>query len=114
MWMIAYHSSSKDFLSKIIENTRLAAVALCVVSYVDGGLRHSVEVQAESLYEAVVLAVRTFRSHDCDPGSGRELEVEVRSAVTHTITLKKVQDWLNGGAKSPKEAVLKERLRSLL
>ena len=103
-------------MSKIIENAKLAAVALCVVSYVDVdcGLRHSVEVQAESLYEAVVLAVRTFRSHDCDPGSGRELEVEVRSAVTHTITLKKVQDWLNGGAKSPKEAVLKERLRSLL
>ena len=114
MWMIPCHSSSKDLLSKIIETAGLAAAALCFVSYVDGGLRHSVEVQAESLYEAVVLAVRTFRLHDCDPGSGRELEVEVRSAVTHTITLKKVQDWLSGGAKSPKEAVLKERLRSLL
>jgi hypothetical protein len=91
-----------------------AAVALCVVSFVDGGMRHTVEVQADSLYEAAVLAVRTFRLHDCDPGPGRELAVEVRSSVTHTITLKKIQDWLNGGAKSPKEAVLKERLRELL
>jgi hypothetical protein len=78
------------------------------------GIRHSVEVQAESLYEAAVLAVHTLREHDCEPGEISKLEVEIRSSVKHEITLKRVRQWLNGGAKSPKEAVRKERLRELL
>jgi hypothetical protein len=102
-------------LAKIIENARLRDVASCVVSYLDTeGLRHNVEVEAESLYEAAVLAIRTFRQHDCEPGQVSTLEVEVRSSVIHTVTPKKIYEWLNGGAKSPKEAVMKERLRALL
>jgi len=31
-------------------------------------LRHTVEVEAESLYEAAVLAIRTFRQHHCGQG----------------------------------------------
>jgi hypothetical protein len=81
----------------------------CVVSYLDlSGIRHSVEVAADSLFEAAVLAMRTFREHDCEPESLSKLEVEIRSSVTHTVTPKRVQEWLNGGAKSPKEAVMKE------
>ena len=102
-------------LSKIIENARLRVVASCVVSYIDTeGLRHTVEVEAASLYEAGVLAIRTFRQHECEPGQVSNLEVEVRSSVIHTITPRRIYDWLNGGAKTPKEAVMKERLRSLL
>ena len=92
-----------------------AAVAFCIVSYLDTeGLRHTVEVEAESLYEAAVLAIRTFRQHDCEPGRASRLEVEVRSSVIHTITPLRVHEWLNGGAKTPREAVTKERLRALL
>ena len=73
-------------LAKIIENARLRVVASCVVSYLDTeGLRHTVEVEAESLYEAAVLAIRTFRQNDCEPGNVSTLEVEVRSSVIHTI-----------------------------
>ena len=87
----------------------------CIVSYLDtGGIRHAVEVQADSLYEAVVLAVKTLREHDCAPADISKLDVEIRSSVTHEITLKKVRQWLNGSAKSPKEAVMKERLREML
>lgn len=44
-------------------------MASCIVSYLDiEGLRHTVEVEAETLYEAAVLAIRTFRQHDCEPG----------------------------------------------
>jgi len=90
-------------------------MATCVVSYLDGeGLRHAVEVQADSLYEAAVLAVRTFKQHDCPPAEMTNLEVEIRSSVTHTINLRKVNQWLKGGARSPKEAVTKDRLRALL
>jgi len=90
-------------------------MASCIVSYVDTeGLRHSVEVEADSLYEAAVFAVRIFREHSCEPGQASKLEVEIRSSVTHTVTLKKIHDWLRGGAKTPKEAVMKERLKALL
>ena len=61
----------------------------CLVSFTDPeGFRHSVEVQAESLYEAVVLATRAFKEHACAPGLGSELEVKIQSpAVTHTCLL---------------------------
>ncbi len=78
------------------------------------GLRHTVEVEAQSLYEAAVLALRTFRQRDCEPGQASKLEVEIGTSVTHTVTLRKIHDWLKGGARTPKEAVMKERLRSIL
>ncbi len=90
-------------------------MAACIVSYVDvEGLRHAVEVEAESLYEAAVLAVRTFRQHHCEPGELSKIEVEIRSSITNTVTLKNIHTWLQGGARSPKEAVTKERLRALI
>ena len=90
-------------------------MATCVVSYLDtSGIRHSVEVDAQSLYEAAVMAIRVFREHDCEPREASRLEIEVRSSVVHTLTIRKVHDWLNGGAKTPKEAVTKEKLRGLL
>ena len=90
-------------------------MGLCTVSYVDTeGIKHSVEIEADTLYEAAVLAVKTFKQHHCEPGEISKLDVEIRSSVTHTVTLKKVRQWLNGGAKTPKEAVMKERLRALL
>ena len=72
-------------------------------------------VEAESVYEAVVLAVRAFREHECEPGSGSRLEVEAKTpSVTHTVSMRKVREWLDGGAKSPNEKVTKERLKGLL
>ena len=90
-------------------------MATCVVSFTDlEGLGHSVEVDAESLYEAAVLAIRTFRQHGCEPGLVTRLDVQVRTAVTHTVTLQKIEAWLSAGSRTPKEAVTKQRLRSLL
>jgi hypothetical protein len=90
-------------------------MASCVVSYLDSeGVRHTVEVEASGLFEAATLAIRTFRQHNCGPGPASRLEVEVRSSVTHTVTAQKVQDWLTGGARNPKEKILKDRLRSIL
>ena len=72
------------------------------------------EVEAESLFEAAALAMRTFKQHDCEPGPITKLEVEIRSAVTHTVTPKKIHQWLHGSAGTPKEAAMKERLRNLV
>ncbi len=90
-------------------------MATCIVSYVDmDGLRHAVEVEAESLYEAAVLAVRTFRQHNCAPDERNELEVEMRTSVIHTVTLEKIHSWLRGRSRGPKDVLMKERLRTLL
>jgi hypothetical protein len=90
-------------------------MASCVVSFVDTeGIRHTVDVEAESLFEDAALAMRTFKQHDCEPGPITKLEVEIRSAVIHTVTPKRIHQWLHGGAKTPKEAVMKDRLRTLL
>jgi len=77
-------------------------------------MRHSVEVEAESLYEAGVLALRTFRQHGCEPGLHTEIEVEIRTAVKHFVTSKKIQEWLQRGGNSPKEVLVKERLKVLM
>jgi hypothetical protein len=92
-------------------------MAVCIVSFLDlDGVRHSVEVQADGLYEAAVLGLVAFKKHDLDlnPKGLAQLEVEVRSSITHTVTVRRVHNWLQQGVKSPKEAAMKERLRALL
>jgi hypothetical protein len=43
------------------------------------------------------------------------MEVEARCpAVTHTVSMKKVEDWLRSAAKSPADRIMKERLKDLL
>jgi hypothetical protein len=75
----------------------MAAVVLriCAPSFSDvRGIRHTVEVEAKSLYEAVVLGVRRFRQ---DPwiqqvGEATVLEIEVREPATrHSLTLAHVE-----------------------
>jgi len=34
--------------------------------------------------------------------------------VTHTVTVKKLQDWLDGGGNSPRDLLLRKRLKELL
>ena len=69
-------------------------------------------VQPETLDEAVALAVRAFREHDCTPGPASQIEVEARSpAITRTVSLIKISDWLNSACKSPNEKIMKEPLR---
>src|SRR3989442_13044569 len=96
------------------ENAILRFMAACIVSFVDlDGIRHSVEVEAEGLYEASVLGLCAFRKHELEPGGLTQLEV-VRSSVKHILTVTKVREWLQRGVRAPKEAILKERLRTLL
>lgn len=92
-------------------------MAHCVVSFLDtDGLRHSVEVEAEGLYEAAVLGLAAFKKHDIELSANglHTLDVEVRSSITHSVPVRKVYQWLQQGVRTPKEAVLKERLRGLL
>lgn len=82
---------------------------------VPNGFQHSVQVQAESTYEAAAVAIRAFREHGCGPGPASQIQIEVQApSVTHMVTLGKVEEWVRSGAKSPKQKMAKERLRALL
>jgi hypothetical protein len=93
-------------------------VRICAVSFVTCAASGTqVEVQAESLFEAAILAVRTFRG---DPwiehvGPATVLDIEVREpAAKHAITMMQVERWLEGASTSPNEGVKKAKLRDLL
>ena len=94
------------------------ALRLCTVSFKDPrGIRHSVEVEAESLFEAVVFAVSRFRK---DPWAGQVanatlLDVEVREpSMRHSISLQQVERWLGGATPNPSEASKKAKLKMIL
>ena len=97
-------------------------MAFCRVSYRDtDGIEHAVEVTANSLYEAVALAVARFRRDDgwamCPPGPGCEFHVKMLpdSPVTYTVELGKVETFAkHGTAKGPKDILQKERIKELL
>lgn len=78
------------------------------------GVRHSAEVDADGLSEASVLGLCAFCKQDLEPGRLTQLEVKVVSSFTHTLSVTKVGEGLQGGVRTPKEAVLKDRLRTLL
>ena len=91
---------------------------VCVVTITDSrGIRHSVEVTAESLFEAGVIALRTLRKAgwvEESPGPGTRLEIEVRESVTHTVTVAQLHRWASGAARSPAEKVRREKMREML
>lgn len=94
-------------------------VQTCTVTFRDlEGTSHSVEVVAETLYEAAGLALQAFRQArfiDPDPGSATRLEVEVRSpAVRHTVTVNQLRKWATSGSSDPRDGIRKKRLAEVL
>jgi hypothetical protein len=77
-----------------------------------------VEVTAESLFEAGVLAVAARRKAgwvEENPGPGMRLEIDVRDpSVTHVVTIAQLQRWATGVARSPGEKIKREQMRALL
>ena len=92
----------------------------CRVSFTDGeGILHAVQVPAASLFEAAALAVAEFRRcgfmNDATPGPATRLTVTVKAPVSvHELPLGKLMSWLESGVKSPREEVLRNRLREVL
>ena len=90
------------------------------VSFIDSaGIRHSVEVPAESLYEAAALAVKEFRRHPwsdgIEPGTMTRLEVNIKSPMTtHEVSIRQLEKWVTSTSKSPSDSLLKSRVRALL
>ena len=94
-------------------------MARCQVSYTDGdGLLHAIEVEAESLYEAVALAVAEFREDDMNqsmPAAMTEFIVSVyRNPTEHRIRLNQVTRWAQHTVKDgPAGVVKRQKVRTL-
>ena len=92
----------------------------CRVSYKDAeGIDHSIEVEADSLYEAVALAVSEFRQGEIEsemPGPATEFCVMVlRKPVEHRICLDRVTKWAEPTTRDGPTGVTKrQHVRTLL
>jgi hypothetical protein len=79
---------------------------------------HSIDVTAETLYEAIAQALATLRVYAWvgDIGKGlTTVTVKVRHPeVTHVVKIQDFENWLKRGCRSPAETALKMRLRKLL
>lgn len=81
------------------------------------GTDHTVEVTAESLYEAVGKALLILRQDPWVDQIGEGLtEVRVRvsqPAVEHKVLVKDFRRWLENQGKTPAECALKSRLAEM-
>lgn len=95
------------------------AVRSCRVTVQDlEGVAHSVDVTAESLYEAVAQGLVALRGHDWVAGIKQQDVVRVSVAdvrVEHQVKLSDFTKWLERthGA-SPREILQRRRVRSIL
>ena len=91
----------------------------CKVSSFDlKEVKHTVEVSAGSVYEAVAQALRIFRDNNWveDIGHGQTpITVKVKHPeIEHTVRVQDFERWLEASPRSPAEMILKNRLRELL
>ena len=91
----------------------------CIITFTDfEGSRHSVEVMADSLYEAAALALKAMAQAefiDPSPGPASRFEIQVRPpAVTHSVTVGQVRRWIESGSSDPRVAIKKARLAEML
>ena len=93
------------------------ALRTCTVSFSGpSGIRHSVDVTAESVYEAAALGVSALRKNGWADAValGTELEIQVRPPTFHCITVHQIHRWCDGIATSPDETLKKRKLKQLL
>jgi hypothetical protein len=92
--------------------------APCLCCFDVKGVEHSVEVSADSLYEAVAQGLRAFGQNDWidDMGQGQTtVTVIVKNPeVEHKVRIQEFERWLDSQGRTPAEVSLKTRLRTLL
>jgi hypothetical protein len=95
------------------------AVRACRVTCRDAqGVEHTVQVTAQSLFEAVAQALRVFRGHDWtdEPNSdSASVVVTIKPVeVEHRVRIRDFQIWLESAPRSPAEMALKRHLPGIL
>jgi len=96
------------------------AVRSCRVTYLDsGGIEHTLQVSAQTLYEAVAQALRIFRDQPWCESDLRQSAASVlvkiaQPHIEHRVKISDFEAWLACAGKSPVEAILKSRLREIV
>ena len=94
------------------------ASRVCTVSFKAAtGISHSVDVEAETLYEAAGLGLARLKKDGWIEGlgPGTRLEIAVREPSTlHSLTVQQVQRWASGVTTSPAEVLRRTRVKQLL
>jgi hypothetical protein len=94
------------------------ATKACTVSFKGpSGVRHSVDLEAETVFEAAIRGVHLLKKDGWVDklGPGTELEVLVREPPTrHAVTMAQLRKWCEAIAPSPVETIRKAKLKMLL
>ena len=91
----------------------------CRVSYEDAnGIWHAVDVDSDSLYEAVGLAIVRFQRNEhvpYDPPPMTEFVIEPREpAIQHRLSRKRFDEWFARPGGSPREVATRGRIRDAM
>jgi hypothetical protein len=91
----------------------------CTVAVKDvQDVEHSIEVSAETLYEAIATALAALQQDNWvgEIGQGfTTVSVLVQQpAVKHEVKMKDFLSWLNRQGRSPAEVILKQKLEKIL
>jgi hypothetical protein len=82
------------------------------------GISHTVEVTADSLYEAVAHGLAAFRGNEWVADVGERFGVvkisvaEIR--VEHEVRLKDFTSWLERPGRSPREVTDRQKIKAIL
>jgi len=93
---------------------------VCRVSFTDCEIEHSVEVSAESLYEAAALAIAEFRKGglvDATIGPATELRVlsYPMAPRQYSLTVRRLENWARyGTCRGPNQMVYRDRIAGIL
>jgi hypothetical protein len=95
------------------------ALRSCRVSCRDAqGIEHSVEVTAQTLFEAVAQAWRILGDSEWHSDGGRPPSLFVvrvkQPEIEHKVRIQDFENWLAAAPKSPVEMALKSRLRKIV
>ena len=98
--------------------SRLVPLRVCTVSFKSAtGISHSVDVEAETLYEAAGIGLARLKKDGWIEGlgPGSRLEITVREPSTiHSLTVQQLQRWASGVTTSPAEVLRRAKVKHLL
>jgi hypothetical protein len=94
-------------------------VRSCRVTIKDmDGVKHTVEVTAETLYEAVALGLVALRGNDWVMGIAQGMNTVQVSVVDipieHSVKIQDFHDWLERSTGAPRETSKRSRIKAIL
>jgi hypothetical protein len=79
------------------------------------GVKRSVQVTADTLFEAAALAVYAFKKDGFTDFIANVFEVEIREPVVkHQVSVGQLRKWLDGTVSDPRERMRRDKLKAMV